>query len=245
MSDAKIIAVIPARYQSTRFPGKPLVHIEGKPMIQWVYEQALRVPSLDKIVVATDDPRIAEVVLGFGGEVQMTSSHHPTGTDRIAEVLQHHPCEWVLNLQGDEPLVHPGDLERLISQTLLHPTTRVATLIFPIQQDSIFHNPNVVKVVLDASNHALYFSRSPIPYPRIPGESRWKHMGIYLYQSSFLQQFTQWAQTPLEKSEQLEQLRILEQGEKILCTVAEIESIGVDTPEDLEHIVTILKQTRS
>lgn len=229
----RVLAVIPARYQSTRFPGKPLALLAGKPMIQHVFEQVSKVEAIDRVVVATDDQRIYDRVQAFGGNVAMTRSDHETGTDRLVEVLDSEDCDWILNVQGDEPMISPEDLQHLVQNTLSLDSVKLSTLIFPITDDSVHQDPNVVKVVLNHKKEALYFSRAPIPFERTSQSPRWKHIGVYLYQKDFLLEFNQWSRSELELTEQLEQLRVLEKGYSIACTVAQEDGIGVDTPEDL------------
>ncbi|MBF0287969.1 MAG: 3-deoxy-manno-octulosonate cytidylyltransferase [SAR324 cluster bacterium] len=228
-----VIAVIPARYQSSRFPGKPLADLAGKPMIQQVYERVTQVDAIDRVLIATDDQRIFEAVKMFGGNVIMTRSDHQTGTDRIVEAISSVECEWVLNVQGDEPLVDPGDLENLIQQTKQQESAKVSTLMYPIEDNETFNDPNVVKLIINARKEALYFSRSPIPFEKEQHMTRWRHIGVYLYQREFLLQFNQWERTELELTEQLEQLRILDNGYSIFCVQAQKDGVGVDRPEDL------------
>lgn len=234
----KVLAIIPARYQSTRFPGKPLALLAEKPMVQHVYEQVTKVDLIHKVVVATDDQRIYDKVSQFGGNVVMTRQDHETGTDRMVEVVQKEACDWVLNVQGDEPLINPQDLHRLIQQTFQHQKAKLATLIFPIHEEATFQDPNVVKVVLNHRQEALYFSRAPIPFQKIQQQPPWKHIGVYLYQRDFLLTYNSWERSKLESTEQLEQLRILENGHSIFCVIAEEEGVGVDTPDDLKRAET-------
>ena len=243
-SSQKTVAIIPARYSSTRFPGKPLADIAGKPMIQHVWERVRQTPSIDQILVATDDERILDTVTNFGGEGVLTSTEHETGTDRIVEVIQKISCGFVLNIQGDEPTVLPTDLDRLIKQTKIRKGIKAATLIYNITDKTQLNNPNIVKVAVNVNNIALYFSRSLIPYPHSGQSSNckiWRHLGVYLFQRKFLLEYSQWPRSNLEKSEQLEQLRILENGESILCVEAENETVSVDVPEDLVYVENLLK----
>ena len=243
----KTLAVIPARYASSRFPGKPLVEIAGKSMIQHVWERAMQTQSIDEVLIATDDQRILNAVEKFGAKGVLTSTEHKTGTDRIVEALSGRSCEWVLNIQGDEPLVLPSDLERLILEAHNTEGTKGATLIYKITDEAMLHDPNVVKVTLNKKNQALYFSRSLIPFPRSPQTenfSIWRHLGVYLFQRDFLLQFHQWPQSVLEQTEQLEQLRILENGETLLCVEAENDSVGVDVPKDVEYAEMMLKKQK-
>jgi 3-deoxy-manno-octulosonate cytidylyltransferase (CMP-KDO synthetase) len=234
-------AVIPARYASSRFPGKPLALLAGRPMIQHTYERTARTPSVTRVLVATDDARIIEAVRGFGGEAVLTGDA-ATGTDRIAEAVslesrRHGAPGWVLNVQGDEPLVDPGDLERLVSGLLAVPGAVMGTLVHPLRDESEFRDPNVVKAVLAADGRALYFSRAPIPYPRaapLPGNAPgWRHLGVYLYRTEFLHTFHRLPPTPLSERELLEQLRALEHGYAIHCFQARALGFGVDVPADL------------
>ena len=243
-SSQKTVAIIPARYSSKRFPGKPLAEIAGKPMIQHVWERAKQTPSIDQIFVATDDERILDTVRNFGGEAVLTSTEHETGTDRIVEVVEEISCRWVLNIQGDEPMILPEDLDRMIKQTKIIKGTKAATLIYKITDPTQLNDPNVVKVTVNLNNMALYFSRSLIPYQR-SGQTKhsriWRHLGVYLFQRDFLMEYSQWPRSNLEKSEQLEQLRILENGESLLCVEAENEGAGVDVPQDLVYVENLIK----
>jgi len=239
-----VLAVIPARYTSTRFPGKPLVLIAGKPMIQHVYERVSCVSRIDSVLVATDDERIRAVVADFGGEAVLTSPDHQTGTDRIVEAIEGRDAEWVLNVQGDEPAIDGNDLSRLIETAQATPDTQAATLVFRLSDPAKIADPNIVKAVVAPGGHALYFSRSPIPFPRKVSEvspAIWRHLGVYLFRREFLVRFHAWPQTPLEQTEQLEQLRILEHGEKLLCVEAQHEGVGVDVPEDLPNAEEFLR----
>ncbi|SMC25172.1 3-deoxy-manno-octulosonate cytidylyltransferase (CMP-KDO synthetase) [Desulfacinum hydrothermale DSM 13146] len=242
-----VVAIIPARYASTRFPGKPLAPILGQPMIQWVYERARQCRRLDRVVVATDDGRILEAVRSFGGEAVMTRTDHSSGTDRLAEAahilgLQAH--DLVVNIQGDEPGVSPEMIEALIAEALRPPLLAMATLAFPCQSAGDYTDPNVVKVVRNAQGNALYFSRSPIPCRRDAQDEPMtflKHLGLYAYRKEFLCRFTRLAPTPLERMERLEQLRALEHGYTIRVGLSPSETVGVDTPEDLRHAERRLK----
>jgi 3-deoxy-manno-octulosonate cytidylyltransferase (CMP-KDO synthetase) len=250
-----VIAVIPARYASTRLPGKPLAEIAGRPMIEHVYRRAAEARGIDAVIVATDDDRIAEAVQRFGGVARMTDSAHRTGTDRLAEIARALPCEVVLNVQGDLPLVEPGMIEQLAQALTADAAVRMATVCQRLTEPNEYDNPNVVKVVFDGRGHALYFSRSPIPYfrdggtaARIPpdqptggGRLRrngrvFKHIGMYGYRRDLLLELARLPQTPLEQAESLEQLRALEHGIRIRVVETQHESIEVDTPEDLERV---------
>lgn len=239
----RILGVIPARFASTRFPGKPLADIAGKSMIQRVYEQCLKSNSLDKLLVATDDERIATHVRGFG-EVVMTSSTHPSGTDRCREAsqLSGETFDYVINIQGDEPFIDPSQIDLLAN--LLDGKTELATLAKKIEDEEQIHDPNVVKVVTDVHGTALYFSRNPVPYQRSSNGKPWvelhsyyKHIGIYAYRTDVLDRITQLPVSPLERSESLEQLRWLENGYRIRVANTELETRGIDTPEDLERVL--------
>ena len=243
--------IIPARYQSTRLPGKPLADICGKPMIQWVYEQASKAGA-DRVIIATDDSRIEAVVKAFGGDVCMTSPDHESGTERLAEVIE--KCgitadEIVVNVQGDEPLIPPSIIQQ-VAQNLADSVAPMATLAVAIDEEYEVFNPNAVKVVTDAEGYALYFSRAAIPWDRdafAKGESLTanpllRHIGIYAYRAGFINTYINWQPSVLEKIECLEQLRVLWYGEKIHVAVAkEAPAAGVDTPEDLEKVRAILK----
>ena len=242
-SSQKTVAIIPARYSSTRFPGKPLAEIAGKPMIQHVWERVKKTPSIDEILVATDDERILNTVRNFGGDAVLTSKEHETGTDRIVEVVQGISCGWVLNIQGDEPTILPADLDRLIKQTKIKKKAKAATLIFKITDQAQLNDPNIVKVTINLNKMALYFSRSLIPYPRSgksPDCKIWRHLGVYLFRRNFLIEFSQWPRSDLEITEQLEQLRILENGESLLCVEAENEGVSVDVPQDIVFVENLI-----
>ena len=252
----KISAVIPARYGSTRFEGKPLVDILGKPMIQHVYEGVRQSKLIEEVIVATDDQRIIEVVKSFGGKAEMTSSAHFTGTDRVAEVAKKLKSEIIVNVQGDEPLIKGNILDKAIRPLLIDESLHMSTLMVRIEEVRDWLNPHIVKVVVDQKNFALYFSRSPIPFPRDLqigrlesnpfGTNRplpkrvFKHIGVYVFRRKFLLHFTKMKPTPLEKLEKLEQLRALENGYRIKVTPVDYEPICVDTPEDLPKVINYL-----
>ena len=242
----KFLGIIPARYASTRFPGKPLADINGKPMIQKVYEQASK--ALEEVWVATDDTRIEECVKSFGGKVIMTSPDHQSGTDRIAEAaLQittklNSQFDVIINIQGDEPFIQPEQINSL-KNCFTSPSTEIATLIKSISNASEIFDANKVKVVISKDKRALYFSRSPIPFVRGENKEKWiekhkfyKHIGMYAYRYKALTEVTELNQSFLELSESLEQLRWLENGYWIQTEITEHESIGIDTPEDLERV---------
>jgi len=241
------LAVIPARFGSTRLPGKPLLEIAGQPMIQRVYARAAS-SHAQRVLVATDDQRIADVVRGFGGECVMTASDHPTGTDRLAEVadlLGLSADAIVVNVQGDEPLLPASAIHQVASMLETHPEASIATLCEPIQDESEIDDPNQVKVVRSQSGRALYFSRSRIPgHPTQANGTHFRHIGLYAYRAGFLRDFATWRPTPLEQFERLEQLRALEHDRLIQVDVA-LESIppGVDTEQDLALVRQHLEQS--
>ena len=226
--------IIPARWGSTRFPGKPLHLLAGKPLIQHVWERCRAVPGVGHVIVATDDTRILEAAFSFGAEVALTSVSHPSGTDRIAEVAKKLSSTGILlNVQGDEPFLDPKLAARLIKALEADPRAQMATAACPLDASDV-ENPNAVKVVCDLDGNALYFSRSPIPCDR-DGDARparLRHIGIYAYRRSFLLDFVKWKQAPLEKSEKLEQLRALEHGARIRVLITKAAGPGIDTPED-------------
>jgi 3-deoxy-manno-octulosonate cytidylyltransferase (CMP-KDO synthetase) len=231
------IALIPARYAATRLPGKVLADIAGKPMVQHVYERACRARTVQRVLVATDDERIRRAVEAFGGEAIMTSPHHLSGTDRLAEAVQHLECEIVVNVQGDEPLIEPEAIDAAVQPLLEDPTLPMSTLKVEITDPQDIQDPSVVKVVTDRHGLALYFSRYPIPYPRDAAPGRWyQHIGLYAYRRDFLLQYARWEATPLQLTEQLEQLKVLENGYRIKVVPTSHRTIGVDTPEDLERV---------
>jgi 3-deoxy-manno-octulosonate cytidylyltransferase (CMP-KDO synthetase) len=243
-------AVIPARYGSTRFPGKPLALLGGKPMLQQVYERVRRTPSLARVLVATDDERILRAVKDFGGEAVLTGEQ-PSGTDRVHEAVRKELArperdrgpapDYVMNVQGDEPFIDPADLERLIQGMAAQPEAALGTLVFPIRDEAERHYVHQGKVVVDQQMRALYFSRAPIPH-RVKSDYRgWRTMGVYLFRTAFLSTFAALPQTPLAEAEQLEQLRALEHGYPVHCFEAGSVSIGVDTPEDLERAEALLR----
>lgn len=234
----RTLAVIPARYASQRFPGKPLADLEGAPMIVWVARQAAAARTIDRVIVATDDLRIRDAVLQAGFEVQMTSEACASGSDRVAEVAQRWPCDLVVNVQGDEPLVDPADIDALVGAAHEHPEG-ITTLARPIADAAALHNPNVVKVVRGLVGQALYFSRAPIPHGAGDDLAQaLHHVGLYAYPPAVLTRFTALPPSRLERLERLEQLRGLENGIPIHVTmcVSVRPSIGVDVPEDLEEV---------
>lgn len=245
-----IVAIIPSRYASTRLPAKPLADIGGKTMIQRVYERTQQASLVNDIIVATDDQRIVDAVRAFGGKVQITPADIQSGSDRIALVARSVKADMVVNVQGDEPLIDPKLIDQTIRALIDHKHAVVATAIKKISDYREIFNPNVVKAVVDKNNDALYFSRSPVPHLRdakeeqewLKGAAFYKHFGIYVYRAQFLQQFSFLEPTPLELSEKLEQLRVLEHGFTITCVPTEYESFPVDTPDDLEKIRELIKR---
>ena len=233
----KILCVIPARYASTRLPGKPLSNIAGKPMILRVYERAAKAAKIDEVLVATDDERIKTAVENGGGKAMMTKKDHPTGTDRLAEVAEKYAdFDVVINVQGDEPLIEPALIDELAELFVVDENLQMATVKTAITDAEEQKNPNNVKVVTDKNGYALYFSRSLVPYPRNAGAAVYKHIGIYAYRRDFLLAFAKMAATPLEQSESLEQLRALENGYKIKVIETKHKFVGVDTEEDLRRV---------
>jgi 3-deoxy-manno-octulosonate cytidylyltransferase (CMP-KDO synthetase) len=238
----KTLCVIPARYGSTRFPGKPLADIKGKTMVERVYRQACLVSTIDEVIVATDDNRIKDVVQNFGGTAIMTNTDLPSGTDRVYQAIKEQSADVIINLQGDEPFVKPGLLEDLV-KVFQNKQIEIATAVCGIQSEAEYINPNVVKVVRDTNGFALYFSRSQIPFFREINEEDlnkskicYKHIGIYAYRKECLEKLTQLDESKLEKAEKLEQLRFLENGYRIYTILTDYNSVSVDTPEDLEEI---------
>lgn len=237
----KAIAIIPARYGSTRFPGKPLADILGKPMIQHVYEKVARSKCINNVIVATDDERIKLAVEKFGGIAVLTAKNHITGTDRIAEIARSEDVDIVINVQGDEPLISSNSIDIIIEPLLKNPHIYMSTLMTCLPLND-YHNPNIVKVIVNRYCDALYFSRSLIPYSRSKDDIfRYKHIGLYAYKREFLLDFVNLPQGPLEKSESLEQLRALENGYKIRCIYVEEDTIGVDMPADLTRVILKLR----
>jgi 3-deoxy-manno-octulosonate cytidylyltransferase (CMP-KDO synthetase) len=250
-SSVQIVGIIPARFQSTRFPGKPLATIHGKPMIQHVYERARQASRMDRLMVATDDSRIAEAVQAFGGECMLTTGEYASGTDRVAAVcrtLGLSDEDIAVNIQGDEPLLQPSMIHLLIDSLMDCPDCAMATLGFESHDEKEFFDPNVVKLVLDRNKRALYFSRSPIPCSRDSAEGFiffLKHLGFYAYRNGFLQAFTRLSQGILERLEKLEQLRALEHGYSIGVGISPVDTLGVDTPADLDHLLSIWEERQA
>ncbi|HWR52137.1 MAG TPA: 3-deoxy-manno-octulosonate cytidylyltransferase [Bryobacteraceae bacterium] len=240
----RILGVIPARYQSSRFPGKALVAIDGKPMLAHVFERASRARYLTQVIIATDDERIREAARRFGAPVRMTRADHASGTDRVAEVASAENASLIVNIQGDEPLIDPDAIDAAILGLLDEPHIPMGTLKKRIEDPAELANPNVVKVVTDFTGNAIYFSRSPIPHVRdaVGTTEHYKHIGLYVYQRDFLLSYSQLPSGPLEQAEKLEQLRALENGHRIRVVETDYESIGVDTPADLERVVRMFHE---
>jgi len=235
-SSLRAVAVIPARFASSRLPGKPLAEIAGRPMIEHVYRRAADARGIDAVVVATDDERIAAAVETFGGIVRMTQAGHRTGTDRIAEIANELSCEILINVQGDLPLIEPDMISEVLHPLITDPSVTMSTLRQPTTDAADIASPHVVKVVVDKQGDALYFSRSAIPFRRDANAVIYKHVGLYGFRRDFVLTFAALPQTPLEQAESLEQLRALEHGYRIRTVATRFESIEVDTPEDLERV---------
>ncbi|MDH4185002.1 MAG: 3-deoxy-manno-octulosonate cytidylyltransferase [Nitrospinota bacterium] len=236
MKKARVLVVIPARYGSTRLEGKPLKLIGGKPMIELTYSQAKKMTTATEVVVATDDQRIVDAVQAFGGVAEMTSPDHQTGTDRVAEVAMRHDADVVVNVQGDEPFIDPVSVDLAVTRLLADDSVKMSTLCVPCTHQEAC-DPMVTLVVRDLKEMALYFSKAPIPNDRdgaLPGKAYLKHLGLYVFRKDFLLEFARMEPTPLEKREKLEQLRVLERGGRILVVMTDSDSIGVDSPADLE-----------
>jgi len=243
-SDPHVIGVIPSRWGSTRFPGKPLHLISGKPLVQHVWDQCQKCEHLDSVVIATDDERIKKTCKAFGAEVIITSPDHPTGSDRIAEVLAKSPtATHAVNIQGDEPLIDPALIDSLAQLMRDDLSLEMATAASPLTEEKDITDPNVVKVVLNDASDALYFSRSPIPYQRTSPDELivYRHIGIYAYRRDFLEKFLAWEPSILEKTESLEQLRALSNGTRIQVSVTDHVAPGVDTPEQAAYIEHLLQ----
>lgn len=228
--------IIPARYGSSRLEGKPLLRANNKPIIQWVWEKASKCPLVDRVIIATDDERIFNVCKDIGAEVEMTSTEHKSGSDRIAEVAERHPeIAYIINLQGDEPLIEQANIELVIKGVLEDEKADISTLLREIKDEDEAQNPNLVKCVFDVDNYAMYFSRSKIPYERNAGKSKiYGHLGIYGYKREALFKMTKLPQTSYEQAESLEQLRALQNGMKIKVAVVDNIPVGIDTLEDFE-----------
>ncbi|MEO8097833.1 MAG: 3-deoxy-manno-octulosonate cytidylyltransferase [Acidobacteriota bacterium] len=247
----RILGVIPARYASSRFPGKSLVSIAGKTMLQHVWERASQARYLTSVVIATDDERIRANAQSFGARVVMTREDHLSGTDRVAEVASASDAYWVVNIQGDEPTLDPAAIDATILGMMDQEGDTEApmgTLKTPILSPAVVKDPNVVKVVTDQRGYAIYFSRSPIPYVREPNQggeafTHYKHIGLYIYQREFLLAYPDFPVGPLEQAERLEQLRALENGFRIRVVETDYDSIGIDTPEDYQHVMELFERT--
>lgn len=241
----KVIGIIPARYNSTRLPGKPLKDICGLPMIQHVYKRASEAKLLDRVIVATDDNRIIDVVRSFGGEAMLTSVEHNSGSDRIAEIAKNIDCDIIVNIQGDEPLIMPEIIDEITNELVTNTELVMATGSYRIFGDILYNNPNVVKVVCDENSNAMFFSRSLIPYPRNKESfEAYEHIGIYAYRKDFLMKYITFEDTPLSKTESLEQLKVMEKGYKIrvVRTKFNYNALSVDTQEDLDMVIKIMKE---
>lgn len=248
-----VVGIIPARYGSSRLPGKPLLELCGKPIVQHVYERATHASLIDEVIVATDDERVSAVVEKFGGKAVLTPANFQSGSDRVAFVAKNLQADIIANIQGDEPLIEPNMIDETIQTLLDDEGVDVTTPVKKISSAEELMNPSIVKVVLDKNNFALYFSRSFIPFLREPAVqatgSRWpeshdfyKHIGVYVYRKDFLLAFTQWDRSALERAEQLEQLRILEHGHRIKCVITEYDSFSVDTKEDFERVQKMMNK---
>jgi 3-deoxy-manno-octulosonate cytidylyltransferase (CMP-KDO synthetase) len=239
-----VVGVIPARYGSSRLPGKALVDLQGKPLLYHVYQRSSRAKTLNRLLIATDDERIQSAAVAFGAEVVMTGKHHQSGTDRIFEAIQNVTADIVVNIQGDEALIDSRAIDQTVDLLLSDPLADMATLKTPIRLMEDLLNPNVVKVVTDEQGYALYFSRAPIPYKATHEDSAgsdrvenaYCHVGLYAYRCDFLRRFVAWPRSTLERMESLEQLRALEHGAKIKVGLTDNHVFGIDTPEDLERI---------
>ena len=241
--DRQTAIIIPARYGSSRLEGKPLLKACGKPIIQWVWETGGKCSGIDRVIIATDDERIYNVCKSFGAEVEMTSTEHKSGSDRIAEVASRHPeISYIINVQGDEPLIEPDNIELVRKGVVEDDNADISTLVREIEAEEEINNPNLVKCVFDLNGYAMYFSRSKIPYERNVGKSKfYGHLGIYGYKKEALFKMTQLSQTPYEKAESLEQLRALQKGMKIRVSVVENVPVGIDTIEDFEKFKKIVE----
>jgi 3-deoxy-manno-octulosonate cytidylyltransferase (CMP-KDO synthetase) len=241
----EVLAIIPARYASSRFPGKPLASIAGRPMIQHVVERVRGAQRVSRVVVATDDARIQQAVADFGGEAVLTRTDHSSGTDRVAEVAVHIPADIYINVQGDEPLVDPGTIDALAATLIEDDSVQIATPCALIEKPEDIMDPNIVKVVRNFDGDALYFSRAPIPWVRDRGESvaaqHWKHLGLYAFRRDALLDFPTLPPGELERLEQLEQLRWLENDYRIRVVETEYDAVSVDVPADLERVEKLLK----
>jgi len=248
MSKPSVVAVIPARYASTRLPGKPLVPLAGKPMVQHVYERTKLASTVNRVIVATDDRRIIDAVRAFGGEARMTRADHRTGTERIAEVAAHETGDVFVNVQGDEPLIDPAAIDTAVQALLEGEPAQIATVATPIRVTADIMDPNIVKTVLDFDENALYFSRAPIPWVRDTQHKvhvkYWKHLGLYVFQRDALLEYPTLPQGELERIEQLEQLRWLENGWKIRVAEVEHDAVSVDVAEDVVRVEKLIEDEK-
>jgi 3-deoxy-manno-octulosonate cytidylyltransferase (CMP-KDO synthetase) len=248
LSEPQVIVVIPSRYGSTRLPGKPLVELGGKPMVQHVYERAKRAQTVHRVLVATDDQRIVDAVKAFGGEARMTRSDHRTGTERIAEVAAHQAGDVFVNVQGDEPLIDPLAIDAAVGALLEEPVAQISTVATAIRHAGDVMDPNVVKTVLDFDGNALYFSRAPIPWLRDTQQKiyvkYWKHLGLYVFQRDALLEYPTLPQGELERIEQLEQLRWQENGWKIRVAEVPHDAVSVDVPEDVARVEKLMQEEK-
>jgi 3-deoxy-manno-octulosonate cytidylyltransferase (CMP-KDO synthetase) len=246
MSLGKVVVVIPARYGAKRLPGKPLIQLAGKPMVQRVYERAKLAKTASRIIVATDDDRILQAVKGFGGEALMTRADHRTGTERVAEIAAHVEGDVFVNVQGDEPLLDPVAVDTAVNALLEEPNADVATVATPIKIPADIMDPNVVKTVLDFDGNALYFSRAPVPWVRDTANKiqvrHLKHLGLYVFQRAALLEYPTLPQGELERIEQLEQLRWMENGVKIRVAEVEHDAVSVDVPDDVARVEKLLQE---
>jgi 3-deoxy-manno-octulosonate cytidylyltransferase (CMP-KDO synthetase) len=233
--------VLPARYGSTRFPGKPLATISGKPLIEWVYRGALLVRGAERVVIATDDERIAESARVFGGDVVMTREDHVTGTDRVAEVARKLRVAIIVNLQGDEPVFDPRMVERMVERLARTPSLDIVTACHQIHSVKEFQSPHAVKVVVDRRGHALYFSRSPVPDGGLATGTAYRHVGVYAFRREALGKFARMQRSPLEIAERLEQLRALENGMHIGVVETKSATVGVDVPADIKNVERVMR----
>ena len=248
MSKPSVVAVIPARYASTRLPGKPLVPLAGKPMVQHVYERTKLASTVNRVIVATDDQRIIDAVRAFGGEARMTRADHRTGTERIAEVAAHETGDVFVNVQGDEPLIDPAAIDTAVQALLEGEPAQIATVATAIRVTTDIMDPNIVKTVLDFDENALYFSRAPIPWVRDTQHKvhvkYWKHLGLYVFQRDALLEYPTLPQGELERIEQLEQLRWLENGWKIRVAEVEHDAVSVDVAEDVVRVEKLMEEEK-
>ncbi|HTP70473.1 MAG TPA: 3-deoxy-manno-octulosonate cytidylyltransferase [Dongiaceae bacterium] len=245
MSDLKVVVVIPARYGSTRLPGKPLLSLAGRPMIRYVFERSKQAQTVGRVIVATDDQRIVDAVQSFGGEAVITRADHRTGTERVAEVAAREEGDVFVNVQGDEPLIDPASIDTAVGALLEEPAAQIATVATPVRHAGDIMDPNVVKTVLDFDGNALYFSRAPIPWVRDTQTKvhvkYWKHLGLYVFQRDALLEYPTLPLGELERVEQLEQLRWMENGWRIRVAEVAHDAVSVDVPEDVERVERLMK----